>query len=870
MPPTPAGWTEDQPLQPGSRSPLPLHIRTTGLEQSGGPRAVQPSPLRTAVNDESPATRSNSALVRSAAVRDASVKGLRERRGLRKSMSDPDSANLAALMVDTGSSSTVPTRAGTGPSGQLSGPSKLGKGREDDLLAPAESQRPATARSMSVSRLMTNDLVNSPQAHDRLRSPISPLGRTNRLQIGGSYNNSGNKSLPTPPLSQKAPASAQSLLPSSNASLPDFDNDYGDISLAQSVMRHQEFLRKESRAANDEERLQVFADYIVAESVLRRRRYSGARQVDLLRIRQRLFDENDAAAIAALQPKIEPSPVNNNVDDQTGQKSRHDPAWTKDYHPALSPIASMSVDEMSSRGRTSSRWWESQTGGSQGESGPLRRSKRESKYMGLSAALMHTMIDENATPDRDTGPQHFYDEGEYPEEKQDPERFGFYDERRQNSRDSATIYGSPNLMDVSRLITLPPPYPRHHPAVNNSHPQLANFRLTVRSLSDLSEIKIRRSRYQVSVDALRSEHEQKVSATRQAFRSNVQSQIAEGSISYAEAAEAEAALLSEEHQAEKTSLQAEFDTLQDVVINPLHDMLNDRLAQLNRSIDKLTEEIRSDALDYNPDRAQQEGDDTPELLEYLTQLKWLSETREVVHKEIFELLTDRNDKYKDIVVLPYRQANNQDKARDTEAFFARDNLDRKRTFCLEAVQRQKALYQIVEDNVGRGVGLQSSAFWDIAPNLVEVLQRLGHLGGVERWNSLEIPEHEYLENPSYYRFPQQYLYTLLDHAEKSTYQFIEGQINLHCLLHEVKSSQLVAECRSADLGKEPSPAPSGSWDEYKAQQERCLTVELKERVRTIEEQWAESLGSALQQTKDQVKQWLVDAGGWDDADLDGS
>ena len=73
--------------------------------------------------------------------------------------------------------------------------------------------------------------------------------------------------------------------------------------------RHRDFLAKESQAANDEERLQIFADYIIGESVLRRRRYSGARQVDLLRIRQRLFDENDPAAIAALRPPaVAPAP----------------------------------------------------------------------------------------------------------------------------------------------------------------------------------------------------------------------------------------------------------------------------------------------------------------------------------------------------------------------------------------------------------------------------------------------------------------------------------------------------------------------------------------------------------------------------------
>lgn len=454
---------------------------------------------------------------------------------------------------------------------------------------------------------------------------------------------------------------------------------------------------------------------------------------------------------------------------------------------------------------------------------------------------------------------------EYPEEKADPEAFGIYDDR-QHSRDSMTVHGSPSLMDISRFITLPPPYPRHYPAVNNCHPQLTTYRLTVRSLSDLSEIKSRKSRHQTSIEGLRHEHGQKIADGRQNFKNNIQAQIAEGSITYAEAAEAEAALRIEEHQSEKESLQAEFDTLQDVVINPLHDMLNDRIVQLNASITGMISKISTDAAERNPDRPQQEGDDTPELLEFLTQLKWLFETRETIHKELFDLLTERNEKYKEIVVLPYRQANNHDKARDTEAFFARDTTERKRTFHEQSMERHQQLYQIVEDNVARGIELQSSAFWDIAPGLVDLLQKLAANGDVDNWNRLEIPEQEYVENPSYYRFPQQYLYTLLDHAEKSSYQFIEGQVNLHCLLHEVKSGKLMAECRKAEVGGQDA----ADWAEYRRKQEAVLTSELKQKVSIIEEQWAESLGSALQGTKRSVKSWLEMMGGWEDMENAGS
>lgn len=847
MPPTPADWTEDQPMHYSARSPVPLQIRTTNLDHAGS-LSSQLGQVEAAHGSGMDPNASHQ-LTRSSAVRESSVKGLRERRSLRKSISDPEAATIASLVVET-----KPWSASIRPNdmvvsqGQLSD-SHVRMGMDNDLAGNGEEERPSTSRSTSFARSFKPSRMTSDVVLDETRSSRSPVLRIHKLQTGANMPHQGHRALPTPPLSQKAPASAQSVLPSSTASLPDFEWDDIDAFAGESLRRHKTFLEKERRANSGEEKLQVLADYLVAESVLRLQHYSGARQVDILQIRQRLFDENDSAVVQALQAKRDAEHAASET------KSRPEKMWWKDYQPALSPIASMGNDEMSSRGRASSRWWESQTG-SHGGVGQVRRTKRESKYMGLSSTgLIDSMIEENHTPTNFPSSTELLSPDEYPQEKANPAALGLYDDQTHlEGRNSA------GLMDVSRFITLPPPFPRHYPAVNNSHPQLANYRLTVRSLSDLSEVKTRKSRQQISLEALRNEHRQKRSEARRIFKNNIQMQIAEGSISYAEAAEAEAALREEEKQAEKEALQAEFDTLQDVVINPLHDMLNDRLMQLNSSIKDLSAKIQSDAQDYNPDRPQQEGDDTPELLEYLTQLKWLFETRETLHKELFELLTERNDKYKEIVILPYRQANNGDKVRETEMFFAEDNQERRRAFVDESVRRHQELYDIVKDNVERGVELQSSAFWDIAPNLLDLLHRLSSAGEVTEWNRISIPDTEYMENPSYHEYPQQYVYTLLDHAEKSSYQFIEGQVNLHCLLHEVKSAQLLAECRKAEIGNNDQPG----WERYRAKQEVALTGELKQKVAIIEEQWAEALGSALQGIKEQIKGWLTENGAWEE------
>ena len=856
MPPTPAGWTEDQPIRPSGRIAIPLHINTN-LGSTSGHRDLYPA---TDPGFDSSPGPSAFGLNRSAALRDSSAKGLRERRKLRRSINDSEAQR--PLVVSTNPWADAMTSAAS----TTASPTTF-----SDVTGPNDSQMTSPILDRSYGSFQKKGIVASPYQEVGL-SPLSPTRRFSRPSYP-SIPQSHPKGLPTPPLSQKAPMSARSAPASTTTSFANVEPDVDDAFVSESLQRHRDFTTREAAATTDAEKMQLFADYLVAESVLRQKRYAAAisdGDVNLDAIRKRMFDEADPAASTPV-----PSQRPLNTHGSSTSSALHEDAiprgesgWYREYKPALSPIASMSIDGVSSRGRTSSRWWESQ-GGSQNDGAgaqKVRRSKRESKYMGLSTTLMSSTIDERETPTYPDFPTQISND-QYPNEKANPETFGMYDDGEPQLRRDST-HKDPNLLDISRFITLPPPFPRHFPAVSNSHPDLASFRLTVRSLSDMSEIKARKSRQAISLEALRNEHKQKVAKVRQEFKNNVQAQIQDGTITYADAAEAEEALRQEEFQAEKETLQAEFDTLQDVVIKPLHEMLNDRLAQLSSNIGELTEKLQIDAQHENPDRPQQEGDDTPELLEYLTQLKWLFETREQTHKEIFDLLTERNEKYKAIVVLPYRQANNQDKVRSTEAFFAQDRVDRQKAYASEALARHKDFFITVEDHVSLGVQLQSSAFWDIAPSLIEVLQTMPD--EVSSLNRLAIPETEYLENPSYYRFPQQYLYTLLDHAEKSTYQFIESQINLHCLLHEVKSSLLLAQCREMESksGKAGLQNPKGmatlSTALYRSNEEALLTGELKQKVSIIEQQWLEALGGQLQEVRERVKTFLEEQGGWEE------
>lgn len=700
-------------------------------------------------------------------------------------------------------------------------------------------------------------------------------------------------------------------LPSTHSTNPRFSHLDHDSFVQDALDRTRAFLEKEHNAENDEERLRLFSDYILAESRIRRRRYALAfNSFDARLTRDKLFELNMHAPrrSSGLQETTIASPIEppsphplNDVSQRRLESSRPDQGrpesmWWSGYQPALSPIASMSMnDEQSSRGRAPSRWWESQTGSeSGGGARRIERSKRESKYMGLPLREVQQAMDgeDFGAP----GPsQVVYAPDEYP-----PEKVGWHEDEPSTTPAIPPPIPTPHAaMDVSRLVTLPPPYPRHYPAVQNSHPDLLSYRTLVRTVSDLSVLNSRRSRYKSSTEALQKEHQARITENRRNFRINIQAQIQEGSISYAEAAEAEAALKTEEHAAQKTRVQSEFDSFQDVVLNPLHDLLNDRIAQTSTHISSLHSQLLTSATDllHNPNTTQSAGDERPELLEQLTVLKWLFEAREQLHRELFTLLSERNSKYQAIVTLPYTQTGNSEKIRETTAFFAQDTRERTITFENEVLKRHERFLGVVEENVLRGVEAQLNAFWDIAPGIWEVCMKVPErnpnnkdttttttttpppaAGGV--WSGIHIPALELQENPSYRDHPMQYLYSLLLHAERSTYQFIESQINLLCLLHEARTGVLSAKIRVWEVQQQqhqnpPDVAADARAQEVKdqarqkkEQEEKVLTADLKDRVATVEGQWTEALGSAIVGTRERVRAWLVEEGGWDKELLD--
>lgn len=907
VPPTPADWVDEDVTRRGKSPHTGLQIDTTNI-------AVSPPPD---VNTNSGS--SSSGLARARAVR-GEPKSIRERRsesrtGRAMTAADEPSNNPWAEAI-TPSDITVPppTVLGSRPIITKSTPrsgrsmhtdppsSSKTMGNGTPTLAPASDSRGSTPRPAISSR--------------RTEAPTPPFSPD---QYKSLYTNNSSmvppKSLPTPPpqsrLSQGSsrPSSQyiiRSISETAMASVSQPDNFIEDA-----VERHRVFSQREAGASTDEERVRLFAEFIVTESRIRRDRYAtaidamGSEILELTRDLFRPYARSQRAAsnsfssdrsskhlengsrgtpLSSLHTDSRPGSAISAVSGEAGTpQGRPESQWWTSYMPSLSPIESISQsqgpDESSSRGRPSSRWWEVGQEGSGGSPTKIERSKRESKYMGMPKELREALqwdVSEQSSSSRTpqatpAGPSTQMTNGpnEYP-----PEKAGWHDDEQKSaplrstpittafmSYSPAPMTPNPKHLDVSRLVTLPPPYPRHHPAVNNNHPDLTEIRTSIRAISDFAEVEGTKARFLTREEQLKESGTSSATKRRQSMRGSIQREIEAGTMSYADAARTEAEFMTAENEKTKDQNKVAFELFQTQVVTPLNDLLMDRIHRSTALFEKLQGQLFVDAQKQNPNATQEEGDEQPELLEKLTLLKWIFEAREQLHKELFELLSDRNDRYKDMVTLPYRLAGNEQKAADAEQFFAADAGKRKLDFENDSLTRAVEFMDTIETNVVRGVEVQLSAFWDIAPPLSKIMEKVPSV--LTKSFMIQIPNDEYNENPSYHDYPLQYFYTLLEHGEKSTYQFIESQINLLCLLHEVKSAVTSARCRV----EEADAATKGQADqratEELREEERRLTEDLKEKVRCIEELWSGALGQELEAVKFRVRDFLINDGGWD-------
>lgn len=897
VPPTPADWVDSDHQPTGAESPNRTSLVSISDSSSHDSSNAQA--------ESSTSTASSAGgLARARALR--GEKTLRERRNESKTRCSIRHSIDAS--VDAQPLSDIMIPSGTGLTRRLT----INKGTPRSSRSTSETPRTGEITSSSDHSHASNLTPRAPGSAQQQPGPETPTPPFSpRLQKShtdaDTHRSIAPKALPTPPPQSRSSSSAVGSLvtaplsPSHPISRQSAINQTPDQFSRGTIERFEAFAHKEASAADDAERVRLFAEFFVSESRVRRERYSaaiGAMGSEIFDLSRDLFrpmaprpestvstataaeftpqssgprSSRESVGSATFREQGPPSstPSSANLPMSPVGPSPGNQNWqSSNYMPSLSPILSMSVsdalDEEDSRGRPASRWWESESAGE--SSSRLERSRRESKYMGVPKEAREAL---QWVDGPEAGPSKRESSNEYP-----PEKSGWHDERvitpqPRNIRNSLLSLPSPHTpsmnpahLDVSRLVTLPPPYPRHHPAVNNNHPELTQTRNSVRALSDMAEVEATKERFLVGSSKSRAEAAEAAQQRTKALRMNLQQEVSSGNIGYSEAAAIEADAKVDENAKSKELEKKDFDGFQTAVVMPLNDLLTGRIAKATALFDELRGRLFVETRDSNPNMPQEEGDEQPELLETLTLLKWIFEAREMLHRAIYDLLTDRNERYREMVLTPYRLANNTEKVTSATAFFAEDAQKRALAFSEEVLYRTQEFRDVVEETVVRGVEAQLGAFWDIAPPLKRVLDKIpANLHGF----AVQIPAGEYEENPTYMDHPLQYLFSLLLHAEKSTYQFIESQTNLLCLLHEVREVVVAAKAKAM----EQEGRDAARIEEMKTAERSRLTDDLKEKVRVVQDQWNSALGDCIGGVKEKVGGWLLETGGWDESLEDG-
>lgn len=488
IPPTPVGWQEEQARQ-RSQSPA-----VQGLQIDTSPYALQ-TPERLPQNVENEAasvasgatgsTSTSSTLYRDPTGSHAS-RGIRERRSESRAARERAEPNNNPWAEDMEAAKPADLILGT-PEGGLKRRDAVTKNtpRSGGIRSPKSSHSfgdSGSATSTPRLTVMTGAAAPTP--------PFSP--GTERFDNPHTQKQPvymPSKALPTPPMRHygdhiEGPADCSGARDRSTSNASQRSGAQAELSLSSTprpgggdgfaeaaAERHRQFIEKEMAASSDQDRLELFAEYIVNESRLRRDRYSAAFDamagdvVDLTRDLWRSYGNSGrrsatpsaqsasvvpsgrrsqastsgespdtrqpisipttaaspASSVANYTPHTEPASPSS----ASSQRAR-DPSWN--YKPVLSPIPSMAMstvpDEEDSRGRSASRWWEaSNDGGSSGVGNRrLERSKRESKYMSLPKEARESLQwigEEQPSPaqrgESSSRPQ--YGPNEYPPEK---------------------------------------------------------------------------------------------------------------------------------------------------------------------------------------------------------------------------------------------------------------------------------------------------------------------------------------------------------------------------------------------------------------------------------------------------------------------
>jgi len=700
------------------------------------------------------------------------------------------------------------------------------------------------------------------------RKPVGPQLVTQDLGRGPQ--------LPTPPPQQSSPISPDMNSRESTATLktngegpsrkdtgkePEEPEDF----IHQTRRRYKEMLRAEDHASTDADKLRVFLHFVEKECKVRQSLYPQANPMDVKRVvkilRIAMDERNNLTPV---------SPVMRQSEDQDGDIDMAPPPpeekprpgtqwWGQNLTAASFPTSAMSAyeqrvaEEESSRGRASSRWWENSNddGGScsvseivrsddndsvYGSAYP-RRSRRFNKNPRQSLKEIAELANSPRSSAYASGTMHdaasYLNLAAYPPDRKGGSRSRSRapgTSRSRVARRGGTVKTS---LDIAPLLTLLPVWPREYPAINNCHPRLDVFRDLVRTLNDLSMLKGLQQRFAEKTGKTKDVFATESQRRRISQAERIQRLYSRGDLHYDEMERLNLDFEREEtkinHEAEEKDFKA-FDT---EVVTPAHRDLHERISAATAAYADLIALIKA----RNPNLAA-DSEEQPELLEYLTALKWVFDVRETLHQHVFEMLTERNDRYKSLTLGPLRSARDQSRFQSTSAFFVQDAATRLAEFNKQKILRHEQFMDFVENQVTLGVEEARSRFWEVAPLVMECLEKIPE--NLENIVPM-IPPEESPEHPEWVQQPMRYLERKIAETEGAMRGLgVEEGEGLLCLLHGVKSALARARAEAVN-------------DDDGRREERRLTEDLKEKVGMIEDEWREGLGGILERIKGDVE-----------------
>ena len=739
------------------------------------------------------------------------------------------------------------------------------------------------------------------------KSPIEPSNNPWRGIMSHISSSPANQQQPrqllTPPPTTQ---DSQNLLDLSSTN----DTDLAKDLYKKATARHNEMIAAEVAAKSDDERINIFIDWVKGEWELREHKYG----VDAMR-------KNGAKVGLVLRknrgsivPDL-PSPALFDGDTMMSgtfrSRSGRRPSWWGQHSNPVSPSSipagftslngfpgrthktprsllsgALEDDELRSRGRASSRWWESsvngdsefgfvrsdgvgvQYSGSRGAKRPPKSSLREIAMEATSRYSIISGVTDAASfmgkaeypPDYKGGASEVtpsagiiagYQQSQQQQTQPQPQPPPQLHYQQQFAAPLHAIQEQPPQqrrpkirLDILPLLTLLPPYPRTYPAVNNCHPQLVDFRNLVRNLNDLEELHIVSQEFQTSSQKRKETSAIEARRRKHQHSEAVQNLYQEGKINYDQFDAMDHDFESEENDRKVADLKDEFEAFQKEVVDIVHAGLMDRITLASEAYDQVHAEIAASSSQSINNR-EKEGEEIPELLEKLTLLKWLFDLKEILYREVHELLKDRNLRYKEVIVTPFYDTRQGDRIREAEEFFSKDELARRVENDKASLERFEKFLIIMEESVLKGVEIQISSFWDIAPLVSECFEKIPHdLENVEPI----VPPEEAHENPGYEENPLMYLKEKVYFAERSCYQFVEAQTNLLCLLHEVKTSLNKAKWRL----RTSEGTTAGPGEQSEDEEEKRLTDDLKEKVRMLESEWNQAIGNQFEEVRERL------------------